>query len=402
MQISKKLFCFILLFFIYIVQGTNQPVQAASGCCEVIRDTGAFEISASETTYLTIDSADCEKQKGPNTKVTFEEGKQASDDKKSCEDISGTTDKAKPSKPIPPELQVSIPGFGKFSDVTCDDPDTPCQFPWIGEYIKAIYDYGTAVVGILSVIVMMIGGVIRLTAGGNHSQISQGNTYIKSSILGVIFTLCSYMILFIVSPNLTILQPVNISYIDPEELDDIIEPIPFETVEKIKNYPQNSGKIDTNSSNWVPVPHDKNNLGIWLKHGSGSEKSSQASVEALKKAAQCWKSKGTNNSIRISDASRSLGEQQALYKSNCVGKAKCSPPTCNPYNGLCPHTSGGAFDAWACIGSDCVGKNQQMQMQECFLQAGFCLLRSECWHFEYPTFSSNCGTTKHYTGKYCI
>ncbi len=268
MHINYKIYFIILSTIIFVFPSTT---SAASGCCKVMKETGVYEISATETVYLTMDSVDCEKQKGPNSEVTFEEGKQASEDKNSCEDVSGTTEESKPSKPIPPQLQVSIPGFGKFSDVTCDDPTVLCEFPWIGEYIKAIYDYGLGVVGILSVIVMMIGGVIRLTAGGNHSQISQGNTYIKSSILGIIFTLCSYMILFIVNPNLTIFRPINVNYlqkIDLEVIDTISDIIDaptdnlkypnVKTYDPKKEKPSNISGCDDCVVTSIPTKNNKN------------------------------------------------------------------------------------------------------------------------------------------------
>jgi hypothetical protein len=70
---------------------------------------------------------------------------------------------------------------------------------------------------------MMIGGIIRITAGGNNAQISHGNQYIKGSILGIIFAFCSYSILFLLNPNLTILKPINVSYIAKNDLPDNID-----------------------------------------------------------------------------------------------------------------------------------------------------------------------------------
>lgn len=394
---KSKLLAFLSFFFTaaFIFFITPRITQAQTGCC------GILSPSRPEPFFQTTTAEQCKtlnlSYAGGN--YPFEAGKQASSDGKRCVQEMATQAIEKP-KPIVPELSVSIPGFGKFSDVKCDDQTVSCQIPWIAEYIKAIYNYGLLIIGVLSVIVMMIGGVMRITAAGNKQQISHANSFISGSILGATIAICSYMILFLANPNLVIWSPVNISYIDREDLDHILEPIPFETFDEIVNSPQNTGKMEPDESKWVTVPHDKSGLGIWLKHGNGSERSSPGSVDALKKAAQCWKAKGNTNSIRISDASRTVAEQKSLYQQNCSG-GKCNPPTCNPYNGRCPHTSGAAFDAWACVGSDCTGKNQQLELQDCFLKAGFCILSSECWHFEYPPVSSGCGQTKHYTGKYC-
>lgn len=212
---NHKISLFSIFFLIVLAFIFPSIVQAASGCCGVVLP------HTSSPQYQTTTSEQCATLNAgyAGSNYIFEEGKVAAKDAKTCTDGQVVAEEAKSTKPIAPQLQVSIPGFGKFSDVTCDNPEVRCEFPWIGEYIKAIYDYGVAVVGILSIIVMMIGGIIRLTAAGNHAQISQGNTYIKSSILGVVFTLCSYMILFIVNPNLTILKPINVNYLEEIDLE---------------------------------------------------------------------------------------------------------------------------------------------------------------------------------------
>lgn len=257
-------------FVLLLLSLSTFPVtsQAATGCCGVVLP------HATEPRYETTTSEQCAtlniSYAGSN--YTFKEGEQATSDKKGCEiGDPENSQPQKPSKPVPPQLQVSIPGFGKFSDVSCDDPTVLCEFPWIGEYIKAIYDYGLGIIGILSVIVMMIGGVIRLTAGGNHSQISQGNTYIKSSILGIIFTLCSYMILFIVNPNLTIFRPINVSYlekIDLEVIDTISDMIDaptdnlkypnVKTYDPKKEKPSNISGCDDCVVTSIPTKNNKN------------------------------------------------------------------------------------------------------------------------------------------------
>lgn len=360
---------------------------AAEGCCKIdnIPDNGI-------TSYIKTTQEQCDYYNNQSKQSTFYAGQVVSSDNKSCIDPAPPAPSG-PSKITPPVLSVSIPGFGKFSDVTCDDPTVPCSIPWLAEYIKAIFNYGLLIVGILSVIVMMVGGIMRVTAAGNREQISHANTFITSSILGATLAFCSYMILFLLNPNLTILKPIQLSYISRQELDDITEPVPLAEIQSNPDI----GKIDLNSNQWIPVPNDRTGLGIWTEQ---SERSSVASVEALKKAADCYRKKGTNYSIRIADASRSQAEQENLYNRNCRS-GKCNPATCNPYGGRCPHTSGTAFDAWACGGSNCRDKNLQLIFQQCALEAGFCILSSECWHIEYPHFSSACGSEKHYRGKYC-
>lgn len=392
---NHKISLFSIFFLILLAFIFPSTVQAASGCCGVVLP------HTSAPQYQTTTSEQCATLNAgyAGSNYIFEEGKVAAEDAKTCTDGQVVAEEAKSTKPIAPQLQVSIPGFVKFSDVTCDNPEVPCAFPWIGEYIKAIYDYGLAVVGILSIIVMMIGGIIRLTAGGNHAQISQGNTYIKSSILGVVFTLCSYMILFIVNPNLTILRPINVSYLEKVLLQEIKNAddnhdLPTEPLGSDSNGLIGASGSTCKQSEWVNVPNDVNGQGILDQSGQGA---CPDAINALKKAAQCMKKKNEKYIIRVASASRTLQRQKELY-------AEDASNACNPYRGNCPHTSGVAFDAWGCWkgeGGFCKHRDLQSTLQDCMMESGFCLLSKECWHFENPQFSRACGTTKNFNGKHC-
>ncbi len=72
----------------------------------------------------------------------------------------------------------------------------------IAKYIKTIYHYAIGVVGILAAIVLMFGGVLWLTAGGNPSRIENAKTWIGSSLAGLIIALASYGILYTLNPSL--------------------------------------------------------------------------------------------------------------------------------------------------------------------------------------------------------
>lgn len=72
----------------------------------------------------------------------------------------------------------------------------------IAEYVKVIYKYGIGAVGIVSAIILMIGGLIWLTAGGSSERISEAKSWILSSLTGLILAICSYTILLFINPNL--------------------------------------------------------------------------------------------------------------------------------------------------------------------------------------------------------
>ena len=137
----------------------------------------------------------------------------------------------------------------------------------------------------------------------------------------------------------------------------------------------------------------------------------------------------------ISSATRPLSKQAALFYSNCLlTGGVCSPDTCNPSSGVvaksgskwvltgsyasqtsgavivgalsdpanakygnCPHTSGIALDAWCDDGGSSYRHDPvcQGQLIAAMVNAGFCRLSSEVWHFELTTkkVSSACSTS---------
>lgn len=80
----------------------------------------------------------------------------------------------------------------------------------IGKYIRAIYQYGVGVTGILAAIILMFGGLLWLTAGGNTGQVSEAKEWIKASLTGLIIALLSYIILLTINPDLVQLKTITI------------------------------------------------------------------------------------------------------------------------------------------------------------------------------------------------
>ena len=119
-------------------------------------------------------------------------------------------------------LQIKIPGMKKFSEATeCPNDPTKMCVPWIGEYISGIYKYTIGIVGILAAVVLMIGGIIWLTAGGSATRIGEAKAWIGASLTGLVIALCSYMILYQINPSLTQFSPIKVTdvYEDEDETE---------------------------------------------------------------------------------------------------------------------------------------------------------------------------------------
>lgn len=103
--------------------------------------------------------------------------------------------------------QVDIPGmsdvFGQKQEggysIECDS---------IGKYIIVVYRYAVGTVGIVSAIVLMWGGFVWLTAAGNSERIGNAKSWIAASLSGLVIVLASYMILYIVNPDLVSFKPI--------------------------------------------------------------------------------------------------------------------------------------------------------------------------------------------------
>jgi len=80
-------------------------------------------------------------------------------------------------------------------------------------YIMAIYNYGLAIVGILATLVLMGGGLLWLTSGGDAGKITQAKELITGSVSGVIILVVAWIILNTINPNLVNFKPIETIYI---------------------------------------------------------------------------------------------------------------------------------------------------------------------------------------------
>ena len=80
----------------------------------------------------------------------------------------------------------------------------------IGQYIRAIYKYAIGIVGILAAVVLMIGGVMWIVAGGSSTMIGEAKSWIGASLTGLVLALMSYLILATINPALVDLKTTEI------------------------------------------------------------------------------------------------------------------------------------------------------------------------------------------------
>ena len=106
--------------------------------------------------------------------------------------------------------QIAIPNSGITGSTTVSsaDKDGYLVSSLIARYITAIYDYGISVAGILAAIMLMAGGVIWLTSGGDSGKVEQAKKIIIGSITGIFILFSAYIILNTINPALVKMQGV--------------------------------------------------------------------------------------------------------------------------------------------------------------------------------------------------
>ncbi|MFA5131491.1 MAG: pilin [Patescibacteria group bacterium] len=108
--------------------------------------------------------------------------------------------------------QVSIPNSefnGSVSVGSYNDKTGTISSDLLARYIKAFYNYGLAAAGILAALILMGGGVLWLTSGGDAGKVGQAKELITGSIVGVVILVCAWVILNTINPNLVNLQPIE-------------------------------------------------------------------------------------------------------------------------------------------------------------------------------------------------
>ncbi|MFA4942657.1 MAG: pilin [Patescibacteria group bacterium] len=106
--------------------------------------------------------------------------------------------------------QVTIPGssFQKNSQLSLASDTGP-----IAEYISAIYNYGVGIVGIVAALMLMLGGIIWLTAAGSSSKIEEAKSIIGSSLTGMALVITAVILLQTVNPDLVSFKPIQIDVV---------------------------------------------------------------------------------------------------------------------------------------------------------------------------------------------
>jgi len=118
----------------------------------------------------------------------------------------------------PPKINIDIPTLQPFKPIEVVPGET-VTIPWLVEYIIAIYRYALIIGAVFAVIAFMISGILYLSAGGLPGNIQKAKSLSLSALTGVILIVFSYLILYMVNPNLVELKPLVIDTMQADVLN---------------------------------------------------------------------------------------------------------------------------------------------------------------------------------------
>jgi len=110
-----------------------------------------------------------------------------------------------------PQIKLPIQGsvFNQLSTKVGSYGDGIMTSDLLAKYIKALYDYGLMIGGILAAIVLMGGGVLWLVSAGNDTKITQAKELIGGSVTGLVILFSSWILLNTVNPGLLEMKPIK-------------------------------------------------------------------------------------------------------------------------------------------------------------------------------------------------
>ncbi|MEK7570056.1 MAG: pilin [Patescibacteria group bacterium] len=107
--------------------------------------------------------------------------------------------------PIPGVTMVCTDENGKSYDYIED----------VGAYIGGLYKFLAGAIGILATVMVFYGGIQWIAAAGNASRIKAAKEIIFSALIAIVITLGSYLLLYVINPNLVNLRPPTLSVVQP-------------------------------------------------------------------------------------------------------------------------------------------------------------------------------------------
>lgn len=223
--ISFKFIILLSLFFVFLILPNN---VFAGNCCEKNTLTVIGGVSGSlshksvdscvESSALTKDECVSVDETYSKVKATFLENASCNKEKTKCVANVTNTEPVKTEpvfKPINFTFNVPLPGLASTMEVN------PSVLP---NYITWLYKFIIGVAGLLAVFMITVAGLMWIFAGGNGSKISKAREYITGAVVGLLFAIFSYSILYIINPQLILNKFPDLKKVDKSDINPYTAP----------------------------------------------------------------------------------------------------------------------------------------------------------------------------------
>lgn len=211
-----KIFLLVLLYFGVIFSPHNTSAVEYKACCVCLN----FDVTGMENDNWTLPRGD------PTLNSITDEAQCTSYDdtytyckiikREECGEIIVETTKIESEfagfKDV--VLGVTVPSLQFSAPPSEVDAEGNIYISWIGEYLKAVYNFAVLAVSIIGVVMLIVMGIKIITSGGGPAK---GEAYkrIMQIVVGLFIAWGSYAILFAINPDLTVFKPLAIKYIEP-------------------------------------------------------------------------------------------------------------------------------------------------------------------------------------------
>jgi len=134
--------------------------------------------------------------------------------------VENFTDKELLDMATKPALKIEIPGV-QFSEPMIGEEHglKYFYFPFLSEYLAAVYQYAIAIASAISVVVIILNGFRLAFSGGSSDKISAAKTGIIQAIVGLLIAVGSYVLLYTINPELVNFRYLKVYLIQKVELD---------------------------------------------------------------------------------------------------------------------------------------------------------------------------------------
>ena len=273
------------------------------------------------------------------------------------------------------------------------------------EYVTGVYSYLLIIATVLATVMIMIGGLQYAFGAVSKEQIGKAKKRITNGITGLVLLLMAYSILYLVNPNLTLLQTPLLEYITPVDVFDAGDPA-FEgkalcnSIKECQDWCNNH----TNENTWptstsVMISPSQTELVPTISGllGTGSRVTPEVNLMLLE-ASKVAQRKDPSLAIRTVNGYRALADQiKPVCNSVKNGSETFLKRIGNGYAfpGSSKHGTGKAVDVLLYRGTNAITTTRPAEqnnkdswesnaslLAEIMGEAGFYRLNIEMWHFE--------------------